>query len=80
MVSVSVTRNEKPFLEPFTGIKSVEYFLSIHTLSNELDDLMTFLSLIVGVIHFPILGKTFPFNYYKRMSPKKHYSLFKIFQ
>ena len=34
------------------------YFLSNHSLSDELEQ-VTFLSLIVGVSHFPILEKNF---------------------
>ena len=39
----------------FTGIDSMAYFLSVHGLSDELEE-VTFLSLIVWVIHFAILG------------------------
>ena len=34
------------------------YFLSFHSLSEKLE--VTFLSLIIGVSHFPILGESFP--------------------
>ena len=37
----------------------MSYFLSIHTVSDELEK-VTFLSLVVGVSHFSILGKNFP--------------------
>ena len=36
------------------------YFLFIHSLSDELECVTFFLSFIVGVSHFPILGKNFP--------------------
>ena len=43
----------------FTGIKSTVDFLSFHSLSDELEQ-VTFLSLILGVSHFPIFGKNVP--------------------
>ena len=46
----------------FTGIDSMAYFLSVHSLSDELEE-VTFLSLIVWVIHFAILGKHFIQSY-----------------
>ena len=36
----------------------MEYFLYVHSLSDKLEQ-VTYLSLIVGVSHFPILGKNF---------------------
>ena len=36
----------------------MEYFLNVHSLSDKLEQ-VTYLSLIVGVSHFPILGKNF---------------------
>ena len=38
------------------------YFLSVHSLSDELEE-VTFLSLIVWVIHFAVLGKNFIQSY-----------------
>ena len=38
------------------------YFLFIHSLSDELKQVI-FLSLVVGVSHFPISGKNFPLSH-----------------
>ena len=47
-----------------SDIKSMAYFLSIYTLSDEFYNMMsvsvTFFPSILGVNHFPILGKIFP--------------------
>ena len=59
--SVFAARNTTSFLHFFTGITSMAYFLISHTLSDELKRLYgTFLSLIIWVSHFCILGKTLP--------------------
>ena len=47
LCSVFPTRNTMPLLELFIGIDSMAYFLSIHSLSSELEQ-VTFLSLTVG--------------------------------
>ena len=44
----------------FTEINSVAYFLSFHSLSVELELVISFLSSIIGVSNFPIFGRNFP--------------------
>ena len=69
-------------LELFIGIDSMAYFLSIHSLSSELEQ-VTFLSLIVGISHFSILGKNFPQSHLiilRECPQKQPYPHVKIFQ
>ena len=66
LVSVLQKKNKKT-LQFFTSIKSMAYVLSIYALSDSLSYYRENLSSV-------------SFNYYKRMSPKQHYSNFKIFQ
>ena len=63
---VSVLQKKKN-LQFFTSIKSMAYVLSVYALSDSLSYYRENLSSV-------------SFNYYKRMSPKQHYSNFKIFQ
>ena len=64
---VSVLQKKKKNLQFFTSIKSMAYVLSVYALSDSLSYYRENLSSV-------------SFNYYKRMSPKQHYSNFKIFQ
>ena len=59
MISFAVftTRNMRPFLYFFTSVIEMTYFLSFHSLS---DELVTFLPLILEVGHLPIFAKDFP--------------------
>ena len=71
-----------PLLELFIGIDSMAYFLSIHSLSSELEQ-VTFFSLIVGISHFSILGKNFPQSHLiilRECPQKQRYPHVKIFQ
>ena len=78
MLSVSVTKNTKHFLYLFSSIKVKAMFF--FTLSDELlfspycrgESLSFFREKLPSVL--------FNYYYYKRMSPKQHYSYFKIFQ
>ena len=53
------TGNILPFLKLLAGIYSMAYFLSFHGFSDKLEWVI-FLTLIIGVSHFPILGEIFP--------------------
>ena len=54
------------FLQLFTGINSMAYFLSFHSLSDELKQ-VTFLSLIIGLSQFPFCNEEICFvNHYIR--------------
>ena len=52
--SVFARWNTRPLQELFTGINSVTYFLSFHSLSDD-SELVTFLSIAVGVSLFYLL-------------------------